>query len=74
MPGVAVIIMAYMQVPEPVPANWSPRVVLVDADNRITEVIGLPQKGQPGALHESTNGVGAPTKAGSGAGLPRSAV
>lgn len=48
--GDLVIIMAYMQVPEPTPADWSPRVVLVDEKNRITEVLGLSQKGQPGAM------------------------
>ncbi|MER3428746.1 MAG: aspartate 1-decarboxylase [Pyrinomonas sp.] len=38
--GDLVIIMAYAQVPDPVPSDWEPKVVLVDQENRITEVIG----------------------------------
>ena len=53
--GDLVIIMAYMQVEEPVPTNWSPRVVLVDAKNRLTEVLGLPKTGQPGTIHDAAN-------------------
>ena len=36
--GDRVIIMAYAQVPEPLPEDWSPTVVLVDEHNRIAEV------------------------------------
>ncbi len=36
-PGDRVIIMAYGQVEEPLPADWSPRIVLVDEANRILE-------------------------------------
>jgi aspartate 1-decarboxylase len=36
--GDLVIIMAYAQVEEPVPAGWQPTVVLVDERNAITEV------------------------------------
>jgi aspartate 1-decarboxylase len=36
--GDLVIIMAYAQVEEPVPEDWHPTVVLVDARNMITEV------------------------------------
>lgn len=47
--GDLVIIMAYAQVPEPVPADWQPTVVLVDAQNAITEVRPLrPQGGVTG--------------------------
>ncbi len=39
-PGDLVIIMAYAQVSDPVPADWRPRVVLVDAaDNTIRRVL-----------------------------------
>lgn len=39
-PGDTVIIMAYVQVADPVPADWHPRVVLVDAtDNSIVRII-----------------------------------
>ncbi|GAB4558810.1 MAG: aspartate 1-decarboxylase [Anaerolineae bacterium] len=37
--GDQVIIMAYAQVPEPVPADWSPTIVLVDQGNRIAEIL-----------------------------------
>ncbi|MCD6291031.1 MAG: aspartate 1-decarboxylase [Anaerolineae bacterium] len=36
--GDKVIIMAYAQVPEPLPEDWSPTVVLVDEHNRVMEV------------------------------------
>ncbi len=39
-PGDRVIIMTFVQVPEPLPADWSPVVVLVDKQNRIREVRG----------------------------------
>lgn len=39
-PGDLVIVMAYVQVSVPVPADWHPKVVLVDpTDNSITRVI-----------------------------------
>jgi aspartate 1-decarboxylase len=46
--GDHVIIMTYAQVPEPLPDEWSPRIVLVDEKNRIREVRG----GDAGALPE----------------------
>jgi aspartate 1-decarboxylase len=36
--GDKVIIMAYAQVPEPVPDGWSPVVLIMDENNRIAEV------------------------------------
>ncbi len=36
-PGDKVIIMAYAQVAEPVPEEWSPAIILVDAENRVME-------------------------------------
>jgi len=36
--GDRVIIMAYTQVPEPLPEDWSPTIVLVDHDNRVREI------------------------------------
>ena len=36
--GDHVIIMCYVQVEDPVPADWSPKIVLVDEQNRIREV------------------------------------
>jgi aspartate 1-decarboxylase len=36
--GDRVIIMAYAQVEEPVPADWSPVVLIMDETNRIAEV------------------------------------
>jgi len=39
--GDLVIIMAYAQVPDPVPADWQPKVVLVNAQNQITKVHGM---------------------------------
>ncbi len=36
--GDLVIIMAYVQVEDPVPRDWRPRVVLVDHQNRIAEI------------------------------------
>ena len=37
-PGDHVIIMAYAQVPEPLPKDWSPLIVLVDEANHVREV------------------------------------
>jgi aspartate 1-decarboxylase len=37
-PGDKVIIMAYGQVADPIPSDWSPSIVLVDADNRMTQL------------------------------------
>lgn len=37
-PGDHIIIMTYAQVPEPLPAAWSPRIVLVDETNHIREI------------------------------------
>jgi aspartate 1-decarboxylase len=51
--GDILIIMTYTQVPDPVPADWSPRVVFVDARNRITEVCGLPPNGRPMPAHHA---------------------
>jgi len=36
--GDHVIIMAFAQVPEPLPAEWAPKIVLVDEKNHIREV------------------------------------
>jgi aspartate 1-decarboxylase len=36
--GDKVIIMAYAQVAEPLPDHWAPAVVMVDEENRVTEV------------------------------------
>lgn len=47
------IVMSYVQVADPVPKDWHPKVVLVDAKNRITEVFALPPSGRPGG---PTNG------------------
>ncbi len=43
--GDLVIIMAYAQVEDPVPADWQPRVVLVDERNAVTEVRPLRPEG-----------------------------
>ncbi len=37
-PGHKVIIMAYAQVADPLPAHWSPNIVIVDAANRPVEM------------------------------------
>ena len=37
-PGDHVIIMSFVQVPEPLPEKWTPTVVLVDEQNRLKEV------------------------------------
>jgi aspartate 1-decarboxylase len=44
-PGDLVIIMGYAQVSEPIPADWSPRVVLVNEKNQISEVLDFSPKG-----------------------------
>jgi aspartate 1-decarboxylase len=57
--GDILIIMTYVQVADPVPANWQPRVVMVDAKNRITETFGLPPHGRNGAAsHEALEALG----------------
>ena len=47
-PGDLVIIMTYVQ-DDNADLDWQPRVVLVDAQNRITEVRDMPRQGWPGA-------------------------
>ncbi len=37
MPGDHIIIMTFVQVPEPLPANWAPKIVLLDENNAIKE-------------------------------------
>ena len=37
-PGDHIIIMTYVQVPEPLPEDWSPKIVLLDEHNKIREV------------------------------------
>jgi len=37
-PGDHIIIMAYAQVPEPLPADWHPVIVLVDEKNCVKEI------------------------------------
>ncbi|MCF6277875.1 MAG: aspartate 1-decarboxylase [Anaerolineales bacterium] len=37
-PGDRIIIMSYIHVPEPVPADWHPRIVLVNDDNSVREI------------------------------------
>jgi aspartate 1-decarboxylase len=39
-PGDHVILMAFAQVPEPLPEDWKPKIVLVDEKNRLREVSG----------------------------------
>jgi aspartate 1-decarboxylase len=36
--GDKIIIMAYALVPEPVPEDWAPRILLMDDQNRVVEV------------------------------------
>ena len=43
--GDLVIIMSYVQVEDPVPPDWQPRVVLVDAQNQMLEVRNMPRGG-----------------------------
>ncbi len=43
--GDLVIIMSYVQVEDPAPKDWQPRVVLVNAQNQILEVRPLPPGG-----------------------------
>jgi len=50
--GDIVIIMSYVQVPDPVPPDWEPKVVLVDGFNRITEVRGLGALSSAGPVAE----------------------
>jgi aspartate 1-decarboxylase len=54
--GDTVIIMAYAQVEEPIPAGWKPRVVLVGHENVIGEVRALPQGGMAGNMAGDHNG------------------
>jgi len=36
--GDKIIIMAYGQVEEPLPADWKPEIILVDENNKVREV------------------------------------
>ncbi len=47
--GDLVIIMSYVQVEDPIPQGWRPRVVLVDERNRVLEVRRMPPGGGIGA-------------------------
>lgn len=46
--GDILIVMSYVQVADPAHVDWQPRVVMVDAKNRITEVFGLEKCGRAG--------------------------
>ena len=48
--GDLVIIMAYAQVPEPIPADWKPTLVFVDRHNAIVETTSLPTQGSAARL------------------------
>lgn len=37
--GDHIIIMAYAQVPEPIPADWQPTILLLDDQNRIEDIL-----------------------------------
>jgi aspartate 1-decarboxylase len=43
--GDLVIIMSYVQIEDPIPQDWRPRVVLVNARNQLLEVRRLPPGG-----------------------------
>ena len=43
--GDIVIIMAYAQIAEPIPANWQPKLVLVDEYNAMIQAHSLPKQG-----------------------------
>ncbi|NOZ30155.1 MAG: aspartate 1-decarboxylase [Chloroflexi bacterium] len=45
--GDKVIIMAYAQVPEPLPEDWDPTIVLVDERNRVAEIRRARSVGEP---------------------------
>lgn len=47
------IVMSYVHVPDPVPADWHPKVVMVDSKNKITEIFDLPKTGR---AYSPTNG------------------
>lgn len=58
-PGDILIVMSYVHVTDPVPADWKPQVVMVDGKNRITEVFGLEKWGRAGTTaseHVGVNG------------------
>ncbi len=62
-PGDLVIIMAYQLVPEPVPSDFHPRVVLVDpSDNSIDRLVT--RRDEPGALLGATAIAAAETRVG----------
>jgi aspartate 1-decarboxylase len=46
--GDLVIIMSYVQVEDPIPVDWQPRVVFVDERNNITQIGTLPAAGAEG--------------------------
>jgi aspartate 1-decarboxylase len=37
--------MTYVQVDEPVPEEWTPRIVLVDERNRVAEIVRVDSRG-----------------------------
>ena len=39
--GDIIIIMTYVEIDEPVPDFWEPRVVILDAENRISEIVTM---------------------------------
>ena len=44
--GDIIIIMTYVEIDEPVPEFWEPRVVIVDAKNRISEIVTMDRLGE----------------------------
>lgn len=45
--GDILIIMTYVDVDEPVPGSWRPRLVMVNEENQITEVLEMDRRGHP---------------------------
>jgi aspartate 1-decarboxylase len=49
--GDIIIIMTYVEIDEPVPEFWEPRVVIVDAKNEISEIVTMDRLGEAVPAH-----------------------
>ena len=45
--GDIIIIMTYVEVEEPIPASWKPRLVMLNEKNQISEILEMDRRGYP---------------------------
>lgn len=45
--GDIIIIMTYVEIEEPIPVSWKPRLVMLDEKNQISEILEMDRRGYP---------------------------